>query len=398
MLTIAVRRSLHLATVISVATFCASGVLGGSTRAHADPPAAPPFRVIEYHPTPSAGHLAAASLAFANSSPATTIPLWNSVFQDGSSSHTFNSTLVGADPSTSNRTTRIPVRVIPLAMQIAGGGLYDPAVPSNCTSDKKNIATKKTLSSPIFRNAHYIVGGTDLGRGQYIDEFRRAEFWATTGGGASPRYHTRLAPRLAKKVTVDVPAGYGREFAAAGSCTLAIVNVGWLESFLENTEIPALQAAKKLAPTEFALFVVSNVVSEEGADCCVLGFHYFQPSNPLQTYAISDYDSMPPGFWGGAVADASILSHEVGEWMDDPFGDNGTDPWGNVGQVSGCQNNFEVGDPLSGTNFPVAIGKNTYHMQDLAFAGWFYRWSPSLGVNGSYSFNGTFLSPAAPCP
>jgi hypothetical protein len=390
---------LRVATVISVVAF---GVwiplLGGSTSVHAAPAVTLPLPVIEYHPTPSLQHRNAAARAVGNSSPATTIPLWNSNFTDGSSAHVFGDTLVGADPSNpaANRTTKVPVLVIPIAFQIAGGGLYDPTVPSNCTTDRRNIPTRKTLGSPIFKNADYTVGGTDLGKGQYLDEFRRAEFWSDTGGGAAPRYHTKLAPKLAKKVTVDVPAGLGREVALDGSCTIGIVNVGWLETYLENTAIPALQAAKVLAPTQFALFVASNVVSED-TQCCVLGFHYFTPS-PLQTYGISDYDSTPPSTWGGTVADTSVMSHEVGEWMDDPFATNGTDPWGHIGQQPDCQTNLEVGDPLSGTTLlPVAIGQNAYHVQELAFAGWFYHWSPSLGVNGWYSFNDTFTSPAAPC-
>jgi hypothetical protein len=372
-------------------------VLGGSTPVHAAPAATPELHVIEYHPTGSPEHRQAASRAVANSSPATTIPFWSEPFNDGVSGHGFANTLVGADviDPASNRTTKVSVRVIPLAFQFSGGGLYDPTVPSNCTSDATNIATKKTLGSPIFKNADYTVGGTDLGRGQYIDEFRRAEFWSYTGGGALPRYHTKLAPKLARKVTVNVPAGLGREVALGGSCTIGIVNVGWLESFLETTEIPALQAARVLAPTQFALFVTSNVVSED-TQCCTLGFHYFTPT-PVQTYGISDYDSTPPATWGGQVADTSILSHEVGEWMDDPFGNNGTDPWGHIGQQSSCQTNYEVGDPLSGTIIPVTIGRSTYHVQELAFAGWFYHWAPSPGVNGWYSFNDTFVSPAAPC-
>ncbi len=46
-------------------------------------------------------------------------------------------------------------------------------------------------------------------------------------------------------------------------------------------------------------------------------------------------------FTDGGVSDVSALSHEVGEWMDDPNVVNPTKPWGNVGQVQGhCQNNY----------------------------------------------------------
>ncbi len=83
--------------------------------------------------------------------------------------------------------------------------------------------------------------------------------------------------------------------------------------------------------------------------------------------------------------------------MNDPFGNNATPPWGHTGQVGGCQNNLEVGDPLTGTNAPPVVMPNgfTYHLQELAFFSWFYG-APSIGVNGWFSNNGTFLTDAGP--
>ena len=68
-----------------------------------------------------------------------------------------------------------------------------------------------------------------------------------------------------------------------------------------------------------------------------------------------------------------------------------------IGQVSGCQTNFEVGDPLSGTTFADTVGSFTYHPQELAFFSWFYHSSPSLGVNGWYSNQGKFTASATKC-
>jgi hypothetical protein len=399
------RHAIRIVAVAVVATFGAwAPMFADSAPAHAA--AKPHLKAIEYHPTPTATQRAAAqsTIAAAKVKP-TTIPFWQHTFTDGVSGHQFSDTLVGADPATSNKTTTIKTTVIPVAFQIAGGNLYDPTVPSPCTNDPKNIPTKKTLASPIFKTADYTVGGTDLGKGQAIDEFRRAEFWDQTGGGANPKYHTKLAPKLAKKITVNVPAGSGEDFSFGGPCTMGMVDVNWLEPYIENTLIPQLGAAKVLAPTQFALFLTSNVVSYDGvphlAHCCIIGFHYFAPNpsynNVEQTYGISDYDTLGLDFWGGGLTDTSVMAHEVGEWMDDPFGDNLVDPWGHIGQQPDCQNNFEVGDPLSGTWFTVNIGKSTYHVQELAFNSWFYRLSPSGGVNGWYSFNGSFTTPAAEC-
>ena len=85
--------------------------------------------------------------------------------------------------------------------------------------------------------------------------------------------------------------------------------------------------------------------------------------------------------------------------MDDPLGTNPTPAWGNIGQVQGCQNNLEVGDPLSGTFFPpVTMNNFTYNPQELAFYSWFYRQTPSIGSGGVYSNNGTFTAGPPACP
>ena len=82
--------------------------------------------------------------------------------------------------------------------------------------------------------------------------------------------------------------------------------------------------------------------------------------------------------------------------------------WGAEGQVTAgnCQNNLEVGDPLSPgwstpTN-PILVTNTTtgvqYTLQELAFYSWFLDSNPSLGAGGKYSDNGTFSGYAKPCP
>ncbi len=115
----------------------------------------------------------------------------------------------------------------------------------------------------------------------------------------------------------------------------------------------------------------------------------------LQTYGVAEFDSNR-SFKAGA--DVSILAHELGEWYDDPLTNNPTPPWGHTGQVSGCQSNLEVGDPLTGhfLNVPMPNGM-VYHPQELAFFSWFFDENPSLGFDGWYSMAGTFRAPAAAC-
>jgi hypothetical protein len=92
------------------------------------------------------------------------------------------------------------------------------------------------------------------------------------------------------------------------------------------------------------------------------------------------------------------MSHEIGEWLDDPFGNNIVPTWGHVGQVSGCQTNLENGDPVTGTAFTATLGGFTYHPEDLVFFSWFARQTPSIAVNGWYTFLNTFPAQSAPCP
>jgi hypothetical protein len=158
-------------------------------------------------------------------------------------------------------------------------------------------------------------------------------------------------------------------------------------------------------PTTFPMFATHNVVECEAfaagvncgtlapnTACCILGFH---DVNGQQTIGTADFDT---GIFVDSVPDVSDMSHEVGEWMNDPLGNNPTPLWGNVGQVAGCQGNLEVGDPLSGTLAPPIFNPEngfTYHMQELAFFSWFYG-APSVGIHGWFSDNDTFTHDAGP--
>ena len=157
-------------------------------------------------------------------------------------------------------------------------------------------------------------------------------------------------------------------------------------------------ATSGLTKKDFPLFLFGNLVMYDGstANCCILGYHFSRGSgSTFQSYGNAMYDNT--GDFTGS-ADISVLTHEVSEWMDDPNGVNPTKPCGNIGQVSGCQNNLETGDPLSGTIHNKALNGKTYHVQELAFYSWFYHQNPSQGVNGWFSNFGKFTIDANPCP
>jgi hypothetical protein len=174
------------------------------------------------------------------------------------------------------------------------------------------------------------------------------------------------------------------------------MDINTFDNILLNSVIPGL-ANQGVSPSTFPMFILHNVVMGDPGDspyqnCCVIGYHGAY-GNPPQTYSPIDFDTT--GLFRGS-SDISTMSHEVGEWMDDPLGTNPTPAWGHIGQVQGCQNNLEVGDPLSGTQFPAVRMPNgiTYHPQELAMFSWFYRQTPSIGAGGKYSNNGTFAGSA----
>jgi hypothetical protein len=99
-------------------------------------------------------------------------------------------------------------------------------------------------------------------------------------------------------------------------------------------------------------------------------------------------------------ADVDVLSHEVNEWVNDPFISNVVPDWSySVPPLisSACSNLLETGDPLELVNFPVTAGGFTYHLQDEAFFSYFARQSPSAGYQGRYTYLGTLTGYSTPC-
>jgi hypothetical protein len=257
----------------------------------------------------------------------------------------------------------------------------------------------RTLQSPVVASRAYSLGGTALGTGQYTDIFRRAEFFKQTSPtGINPGYHVRLSTVTLPTQTVRVPRTAAAEFSTTTPCgeKTGAMDINFWDNLVTGTLLPSLRA-QGVTETTLPIFELRGVVLFDGSPsaCCILGYHSFATTAAgKQTYATADYESS--GRFAG-VNDISPLSHEVAEWLDDPFGSNPTKAWGNIGQVTGCQTNLEVGDPLSGTIIPTVTNGHTFHPQELAFFSWFYHSNPSLGVNGLFSNNGTFTTSAPAC-
>jgi hypothetical protein len=299
--------------------------------------------------------------------PATpTVTHWTGSLSAGGSSFT----MVGADPATNNSPTTITAFVIPVRIVISPTptGIFDPAhVLPNGRSVIQN-----TMLSPIFNSGiDFVQGGTDLGNTQYIDAYQRGNFWSDVL--VNPNYHVLLNPVVLPEVTMTGTNGKtGTEFGVR----VALVDINSFDAKLQQI----ISGNTQITPNSFVIALTYNTYLTSGG-CCIGGYHSaFGSAASPQTYSHFTYIDQPGVF----AQDVSALSHEVGEWMDDPFVNN-----------PGCGGLLENGDPLEGlANFgavPYTLNGFTYNLQDLVFLQYFGQ-SPSTSVNGWFSFQNAALA------
>jgi hypothetical protein len=332
-----------------------------------------------------------------------TIPLWT-YSTTGYDGKTYQGEMVGRAPfAHGHRSTTIPTYVVPVILHFNDtGDTFDPTAPDGCSPNGASVLSL-VQQSPLFQNAAFNMNGANVGSTQYLDAFQRGSFWSFVAG--TP-YHTVFAsnPTVLPAVTINVNPSAG--FTDFGVChDVGKLDQGVWDNYVQTTLIPSL-ASKGVGPANFPQFIFNSVAMYLNGDpnqCCALGYHNsYMNGGVFQTYSVNDFDNS--GDFGG---DTSTMSHEIAEWMDDPNGVNPVPVWGAEGQVpaGSCQNNLEVGDPLSPgfstpTN-PFSVGMPngvTYTLQELAYFSWFYGEVPSFGSGGGYSDNGTFLGHAKPCP
>ncbi len=321
--------------------------------------------------------------ALQEASAGTNIPMWGGTFTYLGTTYSF--TMIGTDPASGSATTNVPVVIIPLQFNFTGK--VSLSAESTVCNDSES-ALQRTENSPILQSTSFSAGATNVGTTQYIDAFQRANFWSSVST-TSPDYHVSLSLVTVEPLqTISVSKRFGT--TVVGPCA----RIGEVDINFFDSKAQSLLTTLGIPATSFPIFLDYNTFLTSNRSCCILGYHSATAGN--QTYAFAAYSD--PGIFSVPIQDIHALSHEVGEWMDDPFGNNIVPAWGHVGQVSGCQNNLEVGDPVTGIAFTVALNSFTYHPEDLVFLPWFSRQSPSSSVNGWYTFLNTFSSPAAACP
>jgi hypothetical protein len=317
---------------------------------------------------------------------ATTIPLWSYNVTSPVDGKKYAGTMVGRNPYYhGHRTTTVQTYLIPVRMTFEDTGtVFDPTVNTGCDADS---VVNLVSHSPIFQSSNYTMNGVALGTGQYVDQFQRASFWSVVKG--TP-YHTSLKLTVPGYVNVSVPIQYGSTNGFFG-CLYGLIDINWWDNLVQTQILPTL-AKQGIGPTSLPALIFDSVFQYDGdpSNCCILGYHnsYTTSSGAFQSYSTTSWDTS--GTFGG---DISITTHEVAEWLDDPNTVNATPAWGHTGQVPGCQDNLEVGDPLTGTYFPtVTLNNYDYNPQELVFYSWFFRQNPSIAAGGIYSNNGTLTS------
>ncbi|HKF46462.1 MAG TPA: hypothetical protein VKB38_03840 [Terracidiphilus sp.] len=382
--------------------------LGQSQESNAKP-STPPIRhkVLYYHPSKPPMTAEDRDLVMSQAALSQTIPLWNYstvAAQDGA---TYTGMMVGRSPfAHGHRITTIPTYLVPVILTFQDTGeVFDPTTYDGCAPASESVITL-IKNSPLIGTPNFTMNGVNVGVGQYLDEFQRANFWAKVGG--TP-YHTIFStnPPVLAAVHVTVPTADGQTDPKAnfGGCMdIGLMDQAWWDNEVQTVIFPAL-AAEGVGPANFPQFIFDSVAMYIGntSNCCVMGYHNsFSNGGVFQTYSVNNYDNS--GAFGGI--NTSVMSHELAEWLNDPNGSNPVPAWGAEGQQSGCQGNLEVGDPLSpgfGTpTNPYMITNTTtgvtYTLQELAFYSWFLGSTPSLGAGGKFSDNGTFSGYSKTCP
>jgi hypothetical protein len=296
---------------------------------------------------------------------------WNGSFVYGG--HTYNYQMVGTTPSTGTSTT-VPVFIIPIALRYKTGTTTTTFNPNTKQSNGASAITN-TVNSPIFQNMDWVTPmGTDLGTTQYEDAFQRGNFWSTVAGTG---YHVLLAqPKLVPLQTLTVPAADGKVSTEFG-ITVGTADINWFDGQLQAI---LTKYAKVITPATLPIFITYNSYLTEGG-CCIGGYHssYGSTSAP-QAYSHFTYISTPGIF----AQDVSALSHEVGEWLDDPLVVNTN------GNPVSC-GILEVGDPEEGFSnygaFPYTLNGFTYNLQDLVYLEYFGAPNTTSVDGGTESFH-----------
>jgi hypothetical protein len=206
---------------------------------------------------------------------------------------------------------------------------------------------------------------------QYIDAFQRANFWGTVQN--LPGYHLTLGgPTVLAEQSISVPRRSGTTSTPFGH-TAGLVDINFFDAQVQSliTKLTTIQ------PNTLPIFLINDVYLTQGGSCCIGGYHSLNNTG-TQAYSVASYVDHPGDF----AEDIDALSHEIGEWADDPLVVNTN------GNSVSC-GTLETGDPLENQpafgTFAVTLNGFTYNPQDLVTLTYFGA-PASTSAGGFLSF------------
>jgi hypothetical protein len=283
--------------------------------------------------------------------------------------------MVGANP-VGGGTTTIPTVLVPLKFVFSTGEVLDASQ-----------VIDPVVNSPIFQKTSFQSGNIDLGVTQYGDALMRAQFW-NLPGFSRDRYHVLVGtPIIAPTVTVPIDVSKGEGFVS----TFGGDPAGFVDGILLDDVLQQLLAS--YTPDVLPIFWGRDILVEFGGGLA-FGYHTAVRSDPSsQTYIFTGYTEH--SMYAATHIDMVTLSHEVAEWMNDPFPVlSGTDLSASnfappaIEPSLGLNYLLEVGDPLN-EYFAKVLNGTTYDVQDVVNPWWYLHTVPSPGANGWYSFQNT---------
>ena len=338
------RRTTTLSLAAAVLLACTSLTFAQGAQDHPYPNPVPAFTAGPQHP------------ANPNQVPGKQLVQWNGGFTD-LMHNKVNFTMVGTDPSKTNVTTTTTVWIIPVKFVFDknhGNMTFDPN--KHKVSNGKTV-TANTVASPLFQSGvDFKNGSIDLGNTQYIDAFQRGTWWGKNVK-KNTKYHVLMKAVVKPEQTInctDSNCTVGNEFGV----TVGLADINYYDNLVQG-----FMSKLKATPDVLPFFIFYDTYLTSGG-CCIGGYHSANGGQPAgQTYSNAAYVDKVGAF----SQDVSAMSHELGEWMDDPFVDNHVN----------CQDNsiLEVGDPLERMSnygaFPYKLNGFTYNLQSLVYIGYF---------------------------
>jgi hypothetical protein len=300
-----------------------------------------------------------------------TIPFWQSSFSYGGVEYPYQ--IVGKSPMGRGGSTTIANEIVPLNLVFSDG-----------THLNAERFTKVLQKSPLYANASF---GT-VGVTQFGDAVMRAEFWKYA---QKKNYHVLLAPPVIEPaVVVNIPAADGHTALVDG----VVHGYVTFDYFMDVVE-PSIIAQLGIKASTLTIFPTFHTqLLEPGNYCCYDGYH-----NALKVTTATGTSTFTT-VWGPITAAHKItaLSHELAEWLNDPFYTNRVPEWIQPGFTTCGGQYLEVADPATAWDFTV----DTYLLQDIAEYSWFTRSRKPMGIvpatgKPGYDLMGMLKGPAKSC-